>query len=57
MVIRNLAQTEPIVISRDDIEEVGESRTSLMPANLAQTLKTKEEFLDLMKYVLEVRKH
>jgi hypothetical protein len=28
-----------------------------MPANLAQTLKTKEEFLDLMKYVLEVRKH
>jgi putative heme-binding domain-containing protein len=57
LVIRNLAQPEPIVIVRDEVEAISESRTSLMPANLAQTLKSREEFLDLMKYVLEVRKH
>jgi putative heme-binding domain-containing protein len=57
LVIRNLAQPEPIVIVRDDVEAISESRTSLMPANLTQTLKSREEFLDLMKYVLEVRKH
>ncbi|XZE17670.1 PVC-type heme-binding CxxCH protein [Pirellulaceae bacterium SH449] len=57
LVIRNLAQPDPIAITRDEIEAVSESRTSLMPANLAQTLKSREEFLDLMKYVLEARKH
>ncbi|MFN7875934.1 MAG: PVC-type heme-binding CxxCH protein, partial [Pirellula sp.] len=56
IIIRNLAQPEPIVIARDEVEAVNESRTSLMPANLTQTLKSREEFLDLMKYVLEVRK-
>ena len=56
LVIRNLAEPEPIVIAQEDIEQVVQSRTSLMPANLAQTLKNRGEFFDLMKYVLEVRK-
>jgi putative heme-binding domain-containing protein len=56
LVIRNLAQPEPIVILQDDIEDVEDSRTSLMPANLARTLKDRQEFDDLLKYVLEVRK-
>ncbi len=56
LVLRNLAEPQPIVIAQADIEEVVQSRTSLMPANLVQTLKSREEFLDLMKYVLEVRK-
>ncbi len=56
LILRNLAEPQPIVIAQDDIEEVVQSRTSLMPANLAQTLKSREEFFDLMKYVLEVRK-
>lgn len=57
LVIKNLAEPKPIVIAREDIEEVNESRTSLMPANLTQTLKSREEFMDLMRYVLETRKH
>lgn len=56
LVIRNLADPQPITIPQDEIEEVIQSRTSLMPANLVQTLKNREEFYDLMKYVLEVRK-
>ena len=57
LTLRNLAEPQPIVIAREDIEEVAQSRTSLMPANLAQTLQSREEFLDLMRYVLETRKH
>jgi putative heme-binding domain-containing protein len=56
LVIRNLADPQPLVIPQEDIEEIIQSRTSLMPANLVQTLKNREEFYDLMKYVLEVRK-
>ncbi len=55
-VLRNLAQPQPIVIPQDDIDEVLDSRTSLMPANLARVLKNRGEFNDLMKYILELRK-
>ena len=56
LVLRNLAQTEPVTIPADDIEEVLQSRTSIMPAGLAKQLKTRQQFDDLMKYVIEVRK-
>ena len=56
LVIRNLAQPEPMVFKKSDLEEVLESRTSLMPANLTRMLKNRGEFNDLMKYVLEIRK-
>lgn len=56
LVLRNLAQTEPMKIPADDIEEVLQSRTSIMPAGLTKQLKTRQEFDDLMKYVIEVRR-
>ncbi|WP_339613482.1 PVC-type heme-binding CxxCH protein [uncultured Rubinisphaera sp.] len=56
IVIRNLAQPEPIVFQKEKLEGVFESRTSLMPANLMTQLKSLGEFNDLMKYVIEVRK-
>ncbi|MEM1227781.1 MAG: PVC-type heme-binding CxxCH protein [Planctomycetota bacterium] len=56
-VLRNLAQPTPIVISQDDIEEVMDSQVSMMPANLARSLANRQEFNDLMKYVIEVRIH
>ena len=55
-VLRSLAQPKPIVIKQDDIDDVVEAKTSLMPANLVKALKNREEFNDLMKYVIEVRK-
>ena len=55
LVLRNLAKPEPIKIAQDDIEHVKESRTSLMPANLARLLKDRQEFNDLLKYIIEVR--
>ena len=56
IVLRNLAQPKPIVFQKDEIEEVFDSKTSLMPAGLARQLKNRGEFNDLMKYVLETRK-
>ncbi len=56
IVLRNVAQPNPIRISMDDVDEIVESQQSLMPAQLVRTLKSRQEFDDLMRYVLEVRK-
>lgn len=56
IVLRNLAAPEPIKIKKDDIEEVLESKVSLMPENLAKQLKSRKDFDDLMKYIIETRK-
>ncbi len=56
LILRNLAQPKPMTISKDDVEEVFESRTSLMPANLTRQLKSRREFDDLIKYLIELRK-
>lgn len=55
LVIRNVADPEPIKIDQNDIEAVKESDVSLMPANLARQLKSRKEFDDLMKYIIEIR--
>ena len=55
IVLRNLAEPEPITIVEDDIESVKESTVSLMPENLTRQLKSRKEFDDLMKYIIEIR--
>ncbi|WP_425572504.1 PVC-type heme-binding CxxCH protein [Novipirellula caenicola] len=56
MVLQNLAQPDPIKIKQDDIEEVVESKVSIMPENLTRQLRSRKEFDDLMKYIIEIRK-
>ena len=55
IVLRNLAQPDPIVIKKDDIDDLVEAEVSIMPANLTRQLKSREEFDDLMKYIIEIR--
>lgn len=55
LVIRNLAEPEPLTFAADEIEEVLDSKTSIMPAGLVKQLKSRQEFDDLMRYILEVR--
>ncbi len=55
IVLRNLAEPDPITIAQDDIDDVMEAKLSLMPENLVRQLKNRREFDDLMKYVLEIR--
>lgn len=56
IVLRNLAAPDPIKIDQADIEVVKESQVSLMPENLTRQLKSRKEFDDLMKYIIEIRK-
>ncbi|MGB7327473.1 MAG: hypothetical protein WBD31_21535, partial [Rubripirellula sp.] len=56
IVLRNIAAPDPITIAQDDIEVVKESDVSLMPENLTRQLKSRKEFDDLMKYIIDTRK-
>ena len=56
VVLRSLASPTPVKIPKEDIEEMEEAKTSIMPANLVRQLKNRQEFDDLMKYIFEVRK-
>ena len=50
---QNVDQT--ITIQRADIEEIKPGKTSSMPDNLANELKDRQHFLDLLRYVLDVQ--
>ncbi|MFK7768854.1 MAG: PVC-type heme-binding CxxCH protein [Mariniblastus sp.] len=56
IVLRNLAEPDPIKIAQDDVDEVMEAKLSLMPEKLVRQLKDRQEFDDLMKYIIEIRK-
>ncbi|MCP4891033.1 MAG: c-type cytochrome, partial [Planctomycetaceae bacterium] len=56
IVLRNVADPNPIMINKDDIDDLVEAEVSIMPANLTRQLKTRQEFDDLMKYIIEIRK-
>lgn len=55
IVLRNVAQPKPLKFAMDDLDDVVESKLSLMPENLVRLLRNRQEFDDLMRYVLEVR--
>ena len=46
----------PITIKKENIDEIEKSKTSSMPENLTRQLKNRQQFDDLMKYILEIRK-
>lgn len=56
IVLRNLAMPKPMKIKQADVDEIVESKTSLMPSNLVRHLRNRTEFNDLMKYIIETRK-
>ena len=56
IVLRNVAQPKPITIPADSIDEVVESDVSIMPAGLVRSLKSRQEFDDLMKYLISLTK-
>jgi len=55
IVLRNLAAPDPITIKKSEIDEIEDSEVSLMPENLTRQLRSRKEFDDLLRYVLEVR--
>jgi len=55
IVIRSVADPKPITIKMDDVDQIAKAKLSIMPANLVRELKSRQEFNDLMKYVLKAR--
>jgi len=55
LVVRNVAEPKPIVIPKDAIEEVVESKSSMMPSGLVRSLNNRQEFDDLMAYLISLK--
>ncbi len=55
IVLRNPADSQLIRITQDNVDEVFDSQTSLMPVGLMKQLKDRRQFDDLMRYIIEVR--
>ena len=55
LILRDAGQDfKPVTLRKSDIEERRISPVSLMPAGLVNQLGTRQEFLDLVRYVLEI---
>lgn len=56
IVLRDSANVDRLItIEKKDIEEVMPGSTSIMPAGLVDELKGREQFLDLLRYVIDVK--
>jgi putative heme-binding domain-containing protein len=55
LVLRDASQDfKSIVVDKADIEERATGKVSLMPAGLVNQLATRQQFLDLVRYLLEI---
>ena len=56
IVIRDNADVDKLaVIARQDLDEIRPGTESSMPGNLANQLKNRQQFLDLLRYVIDVK--
>ena len=56
VVLRDAKNIDNLIrISRDEIEEITDVKVSVMPKGLADQLKDRKQFLDLLRYVIDLR--
>ncbi len=56
LVVRDIARAgEPTTIAVADIEEVRANAASIMPAGQVNQLNSRQQFLDLIRYLIEIR--
>jgi putative heme-binding domain-containing protein len=46
-----------VTIKKTNVDEVSKSKTSIMPKGLMNALTSRQQFLDLLKYLMEVAEH
>ena len=51
LIIDSIEQTDPLTVSKENIEEWARSKTSSMPVDLANQLGNRQQFLDLISYL------
>lgn len=56
IVLRSVAEPKPVTIPDESIEDVVDSKVSMMPDGLVRSLKNRQEFDDLMKYLIGLKK-
>ena len=54
LVLREPVAGKDLKISKDDIEETKKGVTSLMPPGLANQLADRQQFLDLVRFLMEI---
>ncbi|MEO1990832.1 MAG: DUF6797 domain-containing protein [Pirellulales bacterium] len=55
LVLRELSDLlHPIIIPREDIEDISTTTVSMMPEGLVESLRSESDFFDLVKYISEV---
>lgn len=54
LILRDATQGREVVIQRDDIDEVVKNMQSIMPAGQVNQLASRQQFLDLLRYVTEI---
>ena len=54
IILRDPTTSDRITIAADDIDEIVESKLSIMPTGLANQLTSRQQFLDLMSYVIMI---
>ncbi len=58
IVLRDPAQDgRPVVIARDKVEDRRQGGPSLMPAGLVNALASRQQFLDLVRYLMEIAEY
>ncbi len=58
LVVRDPAQGGRLVqVARADVDEVRTERTSMMPPGLVNQLRSRQQFLDLVRYLREIADH
>jgi len=56
IVIRDIQDVDKVIsIRKDDVDEINDGIKSSMPDNLADELKSRQQFLDLLRFVLDVK--
>ncbi|MFT5300282.1 MAG: putative heme-binding domain-containing protein [Mariniblastus sp.] len=56
IVLRDRQDVEnPVTIDMDDVDEIKPSKLSSMPDNLANEMKDRQQFLDLIRYLIDVK--
>ncbi|MFM9962614.1 MAG: DUF6797 domain-containing protein [Planctomycetaceae bacterium] len=56
VVVRDISRGgEPTTIAATDIEEIKVNSTSIMPAGQVNQLNSRQQFLDLIRYLIEIR--
>jgi putative heme-binding domain-containing protein len=58
VVLRDPSQDgKPVTVARGRIEQQGRGGPSIMPAGLVNTLGSRQQFLDLVRYLMEIAEH